>query len=236
MKLDRTEEHIQNLFNRIAPVYDQMNDWLSFGSHRIWKQMAVNWSGARPGHIGLDLCCGTGDLTRLLALKVGDSGQVVGVDFSRQLLAIAGDRQPPFTLSPAPITWVEADVLDLPFGDHHFDCATMGYGLRNVLDIPRSLKELHRVLKPGGTAAILDFHRPENGFKTFQQWYLDRVVVPVANTFGLKAEYAYLNPSLEKFPTGPEQVALAKEANFSRATHYAIAGGMMGVLVLESGG
>ncbi|CDM97612.1 MAG: bifunctional demethylmenaquinone methyltransferase/2-methoxy-6-polyprenyl-1,4-benzoquinol methylase UbiE [Limnospira maxima] len=236
MKLDRTEEHIQDLFNRIAPVYDQMNDWLSFGSHRIWKQMAVNWSGARPGHIGLDLCCGTGDLTRLLAIKVGSSGKVVGVDFSRQLLAIAGDRQPPFTLSPAPITWVEADVLDLPFPDHYFDCATMGYGLRNVVDIPRSLKELHRVLKPGGTAAILDFHRPENAFKTFQQWYLDRIVVPVANTFGLEAEYAYLNPSLEKFPTGPQQVALAEAANFSLATHYAIAGGMMGVLVLESGG
>ncbi len=103
MKPDRSQEHIQNLFNRIAPVYDQMNDWLSFGSHRIWKQMAVNWSGARPGHIGLDLCCGTGDLTRLLALKVGDSGQVVGVDFSRQLLAIAGDRQPPLPYPRLPL-------------------------------------------------------------------------------------------------------------------------------------
>lgn len=232
MKVDKTEEHIQNLFNRIAPVYDQMNDWLSFGSHRVWKQMAVNWSGADSGNMGLDLCCGTGDLTRLLAQKVGSSGQVIGVDFSSQLLDIARHRPSPFTLPTAPITWVEADVLDLPFTNHQFDCATMGYGLRNVVDIPRSLQELHRVLKPGGTAAILDFHRPNNGFKTFQQWYLDRIVVPVANSFGLKSEYAYLNPSLDKFPTGSQQVALAYQANFSLATHYAIAGGMMGVLVL----
>lgn len=229
-------EQVRDLFDRIAPVYDRMNDWLSLGSHRIWKQMAVKWSDANPGDRGLDLCCGSGDLTRLLAQAVGRSGEVVGVDFSGQLLAVARDRKPPFTIPAAPITWVQADVLDLPFPDDSFDCATMGYGLRNVADIPRSLAELRRVLKPGAAAAILDFHRPgQTGWQQFQRWYLDTVVVPVARSFGFRDEYAYLNPSLEKFPTGPEQVAIARNAGFAAAKHYTIAGGMMGVLVLTVG-
>ncbi len=227
-------EQIQAIFNRIAPVYDQMNDWLSLGQHRIWKQMTVSWSGASPGDTGLDLCCGSGDLAHLLAQKVGQSGQVYGVDFSPQLLAVANSRQPQFTIPTAPITWTEADVLELPFAENTFDCATMGYGLRNVVDIPRSLEELHRVLKPGAWAAILDFHRPSNApLRQFQQLYLDYLVVPMAEHQGLKQEYAYINPSLERFPNGRQQVALAQGAGFTTAIHYGIAGGMMGVLVIE---
>lgn len=227
-------EQIQALFNRIAPVYDQMNDWLSLGQHRIWKKMAVLWTQAKPGDTGLDLCCGSGDLAGLLAQKIGPSGQVFGVDFSCEQLAIAQKRPLPYTLPSAPIQWQQADALDLPFPDNFFDCATMGYGLRNVIDIRRSLEELHRVLKPDAHAAILDLHRPSSWVaRTFQQWYLATVVVPVAENFGLKDEYAYLYPSLEKFPSGTEQVALALEAGFSRATHYPIAGGMMGVLVVQ---
>ena len=170
-----TSSQVQTIFNRIAPVYDQLNDWLSLGQHRIWKQMAVKWSQAKPGD----------------------------------------------------------NVLDLPFEDNYFDAATMGYGLRNVTDIPRSLKELHRVLKNSAKAAILDFHRPKNSqTRAFQQWYLDNLVVPIANHLGLTEEYAYISPSLDRFPTGGEQVNLAIEAGFANATHYPIASGMMGILVL----
>jgi len=222
---------IRDLFDRIAPVYDQLNNWLSLGQHRVWKLMTVKWSSPHPGHIGLDLCCGSGDLAQLLARQVGATGHVYGVDFSAGLLAIAHQRVES-QYPPLPISWVEADALDLPFENNYFDCATMGYGLRNVTDIPRCLKELYRVLKPGAKAALLDFHRPaQPSMRAFQQWYLDSLVVPVAKQLGLTEEYAYIAPSLERFPTGPEQVNLAQKAGFS-ATHYPIAVGMMGVLMI----
>ncbi|HEY9807771.1 MAG TPA: bifunctional demethylmenaquinone methyltransferase/2-methoxy-6-polyprenyl-1,4-benzoquinol methylase UbiE [Halomicronema sp.] len=224
---------IQLLFDRIAPVYDRLNDWLSFGQHRIWKQMAVSWSGAGAKDVCLDLCCGSGDLAVLLSQKCGPEGRVCGVDFSAQMLEVADKREKPWLYPSAPIEWIEADALSLPFCDNFFDAATAGYGLRNVTDIPQCLRELYRVLKPGAKAALLDFHRPANPMmQTFQQWYLNGLVVPAAKTFGLTEEYAYITPSLEKFPTGPEQVRLAEKAGYSKATHYPLAGGMMGVLVV----
>jgi ubiquinone/menaquinone biosynthesis C-methylase UbiE len=102
-----------------------------------------------------------------------------------------------------------------------------------LTDIPQGLRELHRVLKPGATAAILDFHQPRQPWlQQFQQWYLDQVVVPTAARHGLTAEYAYIAPSLERFPQGPEQVEIAKTAGFEQAVHYPVAGGLMGVLVV----
>lgn len=223
---------IQALFDRIAPVYDTLNQELSFGLHRVWKRMAVKWTQAQPGHQALDVCCGSGDLALLLAEVVGQTGSVVGLDFASAQLAIArergGDRFPHHDL-----TWIEGDALALPFATATFDSATMGYGLRNVTDIPRCLRELHRVLKPGATAAILDFHRPGNpGLQTLQKWYLDTIVVPAADRLGLKQDYAYIMPSLERFPQGPEQVAIAQTAGFGNAIHYPIVGGLMGVLVV----
>ena len=227
-------EEIKTIFNRIAPVYNQMNDWLSLGQHRIWKLMAVKWSSA-AGNTCLDLCCGSGDLALLLAQQAGPTGVVYGADFSPAQLAVAAKRDRPFLTPTSPITWVEADALELPFADNYFDCATMGYGLRNVTDIPRSLQELHRVLKPGAKAAILDLHRPNNSLmRSFQQFYLDTLVVPIAQQFGMTQEYAYINPSLDKFPIGEQQVAIARQAGFTTAIHYPIAGAMMGVLVLVS--
>lgn len=227
-----TSDRVRTLFNRIAPVYDQLNTWLSLGQHRVWKQMAVKWSGAKPGDTCLDVCCGSGDLALLLAQQVGVSGRVIGLDFAAEQLAIAHQRTQQRYPTPS-ITWLEGDALTLPFSDHEFDAATMGYGLRNVTDIPRSLKELHRVLKPHAKAAILDFHRPTNAqIRTLQQWYLDAIVVPAAHQFGLTEEYAYIAPSLDRFPIGVEQVTLARQAGFASATHYPIAGGTMGVLVV----
>ncbi len=226
-------DQIQALFDRIAPVYDELNTVLSFGLHRIWKQMAVKWSGAKPGDRCLDLCCGSGDLAQMLAEKVGRTGQVYGVDFSSAQLAVARDRADRRGLKPT-IHWVESDVLTLPFDENQFDCATMGYGLRNVTDILLSLKEIHRVLKPGAKAAILDMHRPSSAWvRSFQQWYLDEVVVPAAHRLGFTEEYAYIAPSLDKFPTGAKQVSLANQAGFASATHYPTAGGTMGVLVIQ---
>ena len=232
-KSNYTSTDIQAIFNRIAPVYDRLNNDLSLGIHWVWKQMTVSWSEATSGDTCLDLCCGSGDLTQLMAKQVGSTGIVIGADFAPAQLANAAEKianiYPPLDR----INWVEADALNLPFIDDYFDAATMGYGLRNVTDIPRCLQELHRVLKTDTKVAILDFHRPNsNLIRRFQQWYLDAIVVPKATQLGMMDEYAYLNPSLDRFPTGSEQVQLGLAAGFSHATHYPIASGMMGVLVL----
>lgn len=222
---------IQALFDRIAPVYDELNQSLSLGFHKVWKQMAVLWSGASAGDCCLDVCCGSGDLALLLAQQVGSQGRVSGVDFSEQQLAIAHQRSQKARLEGI-LHWQWADALALPFEDECFDAATMGYGLRNLTDIPQGLAELHRVLKPGKKVAILDFHQPQNPLmQQFQQWYLNQIVIPSAERCGLLEEYAYIAPSLDRFPIGQQQVALAFAAGFSHAVHYPIAGGMMGVLV-----
>ncbi|NEQ51634.1 MAG: bifunctional demethylmenaquinone methyltransferase/2-methoxy-6-polyprenyl-1,4-benzoquinol methylase UbiE [Leptolyngbya sp. SIO3F4] len=225
--------YIRDLFDRIAPVYDDLNQSLSLGLHTIWKQMTVDWSGAKPGMNVLDVCCGSGDLALLLARQVGSQGQVTGADFAVEQLAIATQRSAAKGYTPY-TKWVEADALCLPFEANHYDAATMGYGLRNLTDIPRGLRELHRVLKPGAKVAILDFHQPSSRLvQKFQQWYLNTIVIPAAESFGLNEEYAYIGPSVDRFPIGREQVSLAQAAGFSKAVHYALAGGMMGVLVAQ---
>ncbi len=233
MTSNPTSAEIKTIFNNIAPMYDQLNQWISLGQHHIWKQMTVKWCEASVGDRALDLCCGSGDLTTLLAKRVAPTGEAIGIDFAPSQLAIAKEKA---TLNnpKLPLKWVEGDVLNLPFESNYFDCATMGYGLRNVTDIAQSLKEIQRVLKKGAKGAILDFHRPKEIYlQAFQQWYFDRVVVPMAKKFNLTEEYAYLHPSIERFPTGEEQVKMAYNAGFSKAIHYPITGGMMGVLVVE---
>lgn len=226
-------DRIRQLFDRIAPQYDRLNQNLSFGFHRVWKQMAVQWSGAEEGMNCLDVCCGSGDLALLLARQVGETGQVTGADFSAEQLAIAAQKN---SYLQDRLTWIEADALDLPFQSGEFDAATMAYGLRNLTDIPKGLSELHRVLRLGAKVAILDFHAPTNPLvRQFQQWYLANIVVPTAERFGLSEEYAYISPSVDRFPSGARQVELAKAAGFSNAVHYPIAGGLMGVLVATKG-
>ncbi len=224
---------VQTLFNRIATDYDRLNDWLSLGLHRVWKQMTVKWVQPFPGAVCLDICCGSGDLAQALAKRVGAEGQVYGLDFSAQLLAVARQRDWP-SPTKAPITWIEGDALALPFTDQTLDGVTMGYGLRNVKDVTISLSEIYRVLKPGARAAILDFCKPTNPqIQQFQRWYLQALVVPLASQLCLEAEYAYIEASVARFLTGPEQVNLAQSLGFEQSIYYAIAGGTMGILVLR---
>ena len=228
---------VQALFNGIAPVYDVINDAFSLGQHRVWKRATVKWSGAKKGAMCLDLCCGSGDLALLLAEYAGPSGRVTGLDFSRELLDEAEKRagSPTGRLGAAEVEWVEGDAMDLgaslPAGVL-YDAATMGYGLRNVRDIVGCLRGVHSVLRPGATLACLDFNRPEDApTQAFQTFALDNLVVPFARALNLGPEYEYLVPSIARFPTGPEQVQLALDAGFSKARHYMLANGLMGVLV-----
>ncbi|KAG8640125.1 2-phytyl-1,4-beta-naphthoquinone methyltransferase, chloroplastic isoform X6 [Manihot esculenta] len=150
-KIGCTNER-QALFSRFALVYDNLNDVLSLGQHRIWKRMAVSWTGAKMGDNVLDLCCGSGDLAFLLSEKVGSNGKVIGVDFSKEQLLIASSRH---ELSSKEcyqiIEWVEGEATDLPFSDCYFDAITMGYGLRNVID-------------KRAKASILDFNKSTQPF------------------------------------------------------------------------
>ena len=151
-----SRDRVRDLFDRIAPEYDRLNTLLSLGLHRVWKSMAVKWTEPELGDDALDICCGSGDLGLLMARAVGPSGHVTGIDISENLLAIARCRAK-LALREQSTSWLCGDALQLPFEGDRFDAVTMGYGLRNVVDIPQALREIWRVLKPGAKAAILDF-------------------------------------------------------------------------------
>ena len=229
----------ETLFSTISPVYDELNDELSLGLHRIWKRMAIKWSNAKPGDTALDVCCGSGDLSLLLARIVGPDGRVIGLDFSAAMLEDAARRESIDLLkgnirskASAPIEWMQGDAMDLPLEDASVDVVTMGYGLRNLSSVSQGLRELRRVLRPGGHASILDFNNSENDLvDTAQAWFLEKLVVPKAEARGVGDEYRYLRPSIQRFPRGKEQERLALNAGFRKAEHYEIAFGTMGVLV-----
>lgn len=226
----------QGLFNNISKDYDELNDMLSLGQHRVWKKMTIQWARAQAGDRALDICCGSGDIALQLAKQVGMSGSVVGLDFAQNMLDYADSRQrglPRFG-DQCSVEWVQGDAMQLPFPDEEFDAITMGYGLRNVSDRPKALSEIYRVLKPQKWAAVLDFNHSSNEVvDTFQNFVLENVVVLAARDRGLEKEYEYLRPSILAFPSGKEQELLAFEAGFSRAAHYEIGFGNMGVLVVQ---
>jgi demethylphylloquinol methyltransferase len=226
-------QDIQALFNRIAPVYDRVNGLISWGRHLAWKKIAVDWAAPPAGGTVLDVCCGTGDLARILARRTGSGGRVVGLDFSEQMLIYA--RRSTYEPLQSQIDWVQGDALALPFADQIFDAGTMSFGLRNLTDIPQAFQELHRVLKPGAKAVVLDLNRTDNpNQERFQQWYLNSVVPQLGRWLKLEAEYAYIAPSLERFPKAAEQVAIAQAQGFKRAIHRTVEQGAIGFLILEA--
>jgi demethylmenaquinone methyltransferase/2-methoxy-6-polyprenyl-1,4-benzoquinol methylase len=221
---------VRQLFEAAAPRYDQLNDLLSLGLHRLWKRQAIAWVNPRPGQRCLDLCCGTGDLALLLAARVRPGGQVIGIDAAAAPLelAVARSRRQPWL----PLQWQQGDALATGLPTAWADGAVMAYGLRNLADPAAGLTELRRLLRPGGRAAVLDFNRPGALAARFQQAYLRRVVVPAARRVGLEQHYAYLEASLARFASGPRQELLAQRAGFAQARHRSLSGGLMGLLEL----
>jgi ubiquinone/menaquinone biosynthesis methyltransferase len=230
---------VRDLFDAIAPQYDQLNDLLSFGLHRFWKRQALLRLAPRPGGHYLDLCCGTGDLALLLAERVRPGGSVLGLDAAAAPLELA--RQRAARRPWLPLRWRLGDALATGLPDRAFDGAAMAYGLRNLADPQAGLRELHRLLRAGGRAVVLDFNRPDpvagggaRATAAFQRAYLRRLVVPAARWFGLPEHYAYIEASLERFPTGGEQQRLALLAGFQTAHHQPLAAGLMGLLCLTA--
>ena len=136
------------MFDRIAGVYDLMNSAMTAGMHHRWRARAVDRAAVGPGDAALDVCCGTGDLSMELARRVGPSGRVVGSDFSERMLDLAREKAVPEGAAKPIFEW--ADALELPYGDAGFDAVTVGFGVRNLLDLNRGIAEMTRVLKPGG--------------------------------------------------------------------------------------
>jgi demethylphylloquinol methyltransferase len=221
---------VRQLFEAAAPRYDQLNDVLSLGLHRLWKRQAIAWVNPQPGQRCLDLCCGTGDLALLLAARVRPGGLVLGLDAAAaplELAAARARRQPWL-----PLQWQLGDAQATGLPTAWADGAVMAYGLRNLADPAAGLAELRRLLRPGARAAVLDFNRAQTVAGRFQQAYLRRVVVPAARRVGLEQHYAYLEASLARFANGPRQELLATRAGFAQAHHRPLAGGLMGLLEL----
>jgi demethylmenaquinone methyltransferase/2-methoxy-6-polyprenyl-1,4-benzoquinol methylase len=204
---------VRQMFDRIAPVYDVMNRVMTAGLDRRWRRLAVR-EAVWPGDRVLDACCGTGDLA-VEAERRG--GRVVGLDFSEQMLERARPKS-------GTIEWVRGDALDLPFQDGEFDAVTVGFGVRNLDDLDRGLRELARVLHSGGRIAVLEITRPRGILRPFFRIWLD-AMIPLAGRFlpGGKA-YTYLPASVRRFP-GPEDLSKLLEAGGFREVRYRLLGG-----------
>ena len=231
----RNPKSIKEMFNIVAGNYDFLNDLFSFGIHRIWKRELLKSSRALPGERWLDMCCGTGDLSFLLVNCVKEEGEVVGLDFAAKPLLIAKKRARRSKRNNI-IKWLSEDALDTKLPSHSFDGALMAYGLRNLADPQSGIDELFRLVKPGGKVAILDFNKPpQRSFAAFfQKIYLRLFVVPIAFCFGMRGQYAYLEKSLELFPSPMSLKKMALNAGFNYVSYRILAGGLMGILSMKS--
>jgi demethylmenaquinone methyltransferase/2-methoxy-6-polyprenyl-1,4-benzoquinol methylase len=148
-------KYVQETFNSIANNYDLMNKLMTFGMDKSWRRLAVKRSELKEGGTGLDICCGTGMLTMEQARTAGSAGRITGLDFSENMIAVARQNIMGFEFKDS-IQFIQGDAMNLPFEDNVFDCATVGWGLRNVPDILKTVQEMMRVVKPGGKVISLD--------------------------------------------------------------------------------
>ena len=223
---------IERMFNDIAPNYDLLNDFLSFGLHRVWKRKLLKLVSPRRGEVWGDLCCGTGDMAFELARILKPSGKVFAIDYAESILNIGKRR-----LSKEPflgINWIHQNVLNTNFPSDYFDGIVMSFGLRNIGSPYLAFSEIRRILKPGGRVGILDFNHINDNYvqSLFQKIYLRKIVVPISSCFGLSKHYSYIEKSLLDFPCGLEQEKLAKDAGFRKVSFQKIAFGQMGILFL----
>ena len=224
---------IEEMFNSISSRYDFLNDIFSFGLHRFWKRKLLEFLNPTFGEKWIDICCGTGDMSILLARYMKSAKNITGLDSASQALLVARERSKKKYSS---IEWINGDALQTNLASNEFDGLLMSYGLRNLSSSYEGLREALRILKPGGRAGILDFRSFEGGSikGLFQKIYLSLYVVPIASLFGLGQEYSYIKKSLINFPSGEKQIHLALSAGFQKAEYQILAMGQMGILLLEA--
>jgi len=209
------------MFTSIAPRYDLLNHLLSFNVDRVWWRQAARTFRhilSRPGSRVLDLCCGTGDMSFALSKQVGSSGaRLVGADFSHAMLQRARIKSEEAKAQASPV-WVEADALDLPFPGAHFDLVTSAFGFRNLVDYDAGLREIVRVLRPGGECGILDFGEPKGITGSVYRVYFKQVLPRIGTVIsGVRGPYDYLPASVERFPSPDEMLTRMRNAGFGEA-------------------
>jgi demethylmenaquinone methyltransferase/2-methoxy-6-polyprenyl-1,4-benzoquinol methylase len=215
------------MFDRIAGRYDVMNSVMSAGLHHRWRSRAADFAHLLPGQRALDVCCGTGDLALELERRVGPGGEVVGVDFSEPMLDEARRKA---AERGSKVRYEQANALSLPFADASFDATTVGFGVRNLVDLGAGIGEMARVVKPGGRVSILEITTPERPpLSWFYALWFDRVVPVLGTLAGDRAAYSYLPDSVRRFPPAGDLAALMHEVGLREIRYLLLAGGIVAV-------
>jgi demethylmenaquinone methyltransferase / 2-methoxy-6-polyprenyl-1,4-benzoquinol methylase len=227
------EPQVRAMFDRIAGVYDLLNSVMTAGLHHRWRRRAADLAEASAGGRVLDVATGTGDLAFELAGRVGDGGEVVASDFSEQMLAVARDKAARRVGSMAErVRFEQANALELPYADGEFDAATVGFGVRNFSDLERGLRELARVVRPGGRVVILEMTTPQKPpLSTFFGVWFDRVVPVLGRFAGDPEAYTYLPNSVRRFPPARELAAIMSRCGLGEIRYIVTAGGIIALHV-----
>ena len=212
---------VRTMFDRIAPVYDAMNRVMTVGLDIRWRRLAAA-AAVRPGDRVLDAACGTGDLA-VADARAGAAG-VVGLDFSGAMLARARRKAPE-------LEWVQGDLLKMPFEEGSFDAVTIGFGIRNVSELERALRELRRVLRHGGRLAILEITRPRGPLRPFYSLWFDRIVPLLGRLLPGGEAYTYLPASVKRFPPAEELAEMMREAGFEDVQFRRLGGSIVALHV-----
>ncbi len=226
-------QRVAEVFHSVAQKYDMMNDLMSMGIHRLWKRFTVELSGVRKNHKVLDIAGGTGDLTMKFSDLVGPQGTVVLADINASMLKVGRDRLVDRGYGNN-IEYVQANAEQLPFPDNHFNCVSIAFGLRNVTDKDQALREMHRVLKPGGRLLVLEFSKPNNPLLTKAYDLYSFTALPVMGKLiaGDSDSYQYLAESIRMHPDQETLKQMMSEAGFVNCRYHNMTGG---IVALHSG-
>jgi demethylmenaquinone methyltransferase/2-methoxy-6-polyprenyl-1,4-benzoquinol methylase len=220
------EQFVHSVFENIAHKYDLMNDILSFRRHKAWRKFAMKKMAVAPGSTAIDVCCGTCDWTISLAEASG-TGEIVGLDFSRNMLEFGEHKVKKHGLDKQ-IRLVHGNAMNLPFPDHSFDYATIGFALRNVPDLEQVLKEMTRVVKPGGLVVSLELSKPVwEPFKSVYYFYFQRLLPLIGKLVAKRyEEYKWLPESLVHFPDYRELADIFLKIGLDEVQVYPLTGGI----------
>lgn len=224
MNVDKTGSRVQQMFGEIAPRYDFMNHFLSGGVDYYWRWRTVRKVAPAGDAPILDVCTGTGDLAISYLNKTGGKTQVVGADFTHEMLELALKKN-----SNEKLSFLEADTQQLPFADDQFQIVSVAFGLRNVADTSQGLKEMIRVCKPGGQVAVLEFSIPTNPlFRACYQFYFRHILPKIGQLLARNQEsaYNYLPESVSEFPYGKKLATLMDECGLTGTRWYPLTFGI----------